>query len=919
MDKPTIFISYSHKDEKWKDLLLPHLKMLQQEGHIMKIWDDREIAYGDNWYDRIEEVMKDADVAVCLISADYLASDFCVKEEIPYLLERRKSEGMLMVPVLLRPCAWEAISWLRQLQIIPRDDKPVSTDYSETYEVVFTDLARSILEYLKTSNAKPFTPRPPLWSPPEKCDIHRMPVTGAELFGRQKELELLDEAWESDEINVVSLVAWGGVGKSTLVNKWLEKLDADNYYGAQRIYAWSFYSRGTGERVTSADLFIAEALAWFGDPDPTVGSPWDKGERLAKLIQQERTLLVLDGMEPLQSYLDYERGKINDPALAVLVSDLARSNPGLCIITTREEVADLSQFPETIHQKDLEQISAEAGRALLRVGGVNGTDAELEGIIRDFGHHALALNLLAAYLHEIPGHHVSNTSEIPDLDIPEKEGRHPRRVMAAFEKRFGKGPEVELLRMLGLFDRPAEGKTIAALRAAPAIPELTKHIQELSDADWLRLLNKLRRSRLIAAESQHNRDTLDAHPLVREHFGQQLRQEHTHAWREGNSRLYEHLKATAKQYPETIEEMMPLYAAVGHGCQAGLYQEAMDEVHWRRIRRGQEDFSLRKLGSFGADLAAMYGFFDQSWRQPMSGLTEASQALVLSDAGFCFGALGRLAEAAQLIQVSLESYIVQENWKAAAITSGTLSELYLTMGDLAKALDCARQCVELADRSGDAFQRMGNRTTLADALHQAGQMEDADTAFREAEALQKDPLLYSLQGFRYCNLLLSQGKNREVQNRAGQTLELAKQQLGLLSIALDHLSLGRAHLLQSRQEGTGDFSQATTNLNQAVDGLRHAGQQDYLPRGLLARAGLYREQRNFDRAQRDLEEAMTIATRGNMGLHQADCLLEYARLYLALDEEEKAREQLDTAEEMIERMGYHRRDREVEELEGQLG
>ena len=75
---------------------------------------------------------------------------------------------------------------------------------------------------------------------------------------------------------------------------------------------------------------------------------------------------------------------------------------------------------------------------------------------------------------------------------------------------------------------------------------------------------------------------------------------------------------------------------------------------------------------------------------------------------------------------------------------------------------------------------MVNRTTLADALHQAGQLAEAEAAFREAEEMQKAsqkefPLLYSLQGFRYCDLLLSQGKVAEVQSRAGQTLEWAKQ------------------------------------------------------------------------------------------------------------------------------------------------
>jgi tetratricopeptide (TPR) repeat protein len=273
------------------------------------------------------------------------------------------------------------------------------------------------------------------------------------------------------------------------------------------------------------------------------------------------------------------------------------------------------------------------------------------------------------------------------------------------------------------------------------------------------------------------------------------------------------------------------------------------------------------------------------------------------------------------MQASLEADIAREDWKNAAMDAGNLSELYLTSGDLAQALATARQGVDLADRSGDAFQRMGKRTQLANALHQAGHLREAETLFREAEGMQKErqpefPLLYTAQGFYYCDLLLSQGKHREVQNRAGQTLDWAKQAGGsLLAIALEHLSLGRAHLMQARQEGMDDFTQAMVHVNRAMDGLRQAGYQEDLSRGLLARAELRRVTGSLDQARADLEEALSIATRGGMRLFEADCHLEYARLHLACGEREKARQSLAQAKDMIQDMGYHRRDGEVAELE----
>ena len=931
MPGPSVFISYSHKDEEWKNRLRPHLGMLEKAGRLT-IWDDRSIDGGATWYPEIKQAMENAAVAVCLISADYLNSDFCLKEEIPYLLQRRESEGMLLLPVLIHSCLWDILDWLKAIQMLPRDGKTVAEDFKDSWNTPFAEVARRVNSFLEAPTREAIAPpRTPRWSPPEKVDVDRLPVTGAELFGRKDELKILDEAWETRKINVISFVAWGGVGKSTLVNKWREGLAADNYRGAKRVFAWSFYSQGTGERVTSADIFIAEALKWFGDPDManSNASPWDKGGRLAELVGSEKTLLLLDGMEPLQSSLDFERGKIKDPALAVLVTELAKENPGLCVITTRESVYDLADFSETAREIDLEQISAEAGRALLRVGGVQGTDAELEGAARDFGLHALALNLLAAYIHEIPGHHVSNAAEIPDIDVPLKEGKHPRRVMSAFAKRFGEdSAEVETLRILGLFSSPAEKAEIAAVRAALPIPDLTEHVQNLSESEWLELVTKLRDLKLLAPKSSHRPDSLDAHPLVREHFGAQLKGEYPAAWHEGNNRLYEYYKASAREYPDTLQEMAPLFAAVMHGCQAGRHQEALEEVYWKRIQRRNKQFVNKKLGAFGSELATLSGLFDPPWRKPVDGLREKYKGFILGYAGYDLRALGRLAEAAQPMQASLDSAIEQKDWKNAAIRASNLSELTLTIGHVKQALAHAEQSVQLADKSDDEMWRMVTRTKVGDVQHQAGHFEEAQSAFSEAEAIQEEQRLWSstklvsVWGFNFCDLLLSKKQWQEVQDRANRSLKICEEVGGdILSEALDNLSLGRAHLLHAQQTSEvppSEVSQALTYLNRAVDGLRQAGQQFMLPLGLLARAAYYRVTGNLDKAKKDLDEAFTIASRGGMGLYLADCHLEYARLSKAKNEKQKAREHLKIAKEMIEKMGYHRRDKEVEEIEMSL-
>jgi tetratricopeptide (TPR) repeat protein len=917
---PTVFISYSHKDEDWKDRLVTHLGVLHEQG-IIDLWDDRRIEGGQDWQPEIEAAMARASVAVLLVTPNLLTSMFILSQEVPRLLQRRHQEGVRVLPVIAKPCAWQHVPWLARMELRPKDARPLSGGTEHQIDTDLAAVANEIAAIIQRAGPPTQGKFAPL--SPDKVSLAKLPSTSPDLFGREAELAALDAAWDDEHTHVLTLVAWGGVGKTALVNKWLTNMERDNYRGAQRVFGWSFYSQGAAEgRQVSADPFIAAALAWFGDADPTAGSPWDKGQRLADLVKAQRTLLILDGLEPLQNPPPVETGHIEDPALRCLLRELARQNPGLLVITTRLAVDDLKDsLGSSVQQMDLEDLSPEAGAAYLGHLGVKGSHDELKRAADEFGGHALALTLLGTYLATVYHGDVRQRDKIERVTDEKGQGPHARRMLAAYERWFKGKPELDILRLMGLFDRPAEAGAMQVLRQEPAIAGLTDHVVGLPDADWQYAVQDLRDVRLLAAADPHDPGTLDCHPLLREYFGEQVRTGQPEAWREAHSRLYEYYKSSAKQYPDTLGEMAPLFAAVAHGCQAGRHQEAEWDVYWQRISRREDFFSTQKLGAFGADLAALSGFFDPPWRTPVAGLREASQAFVLNEAALCLRALGRLVEAAQPMQAGLEMRLAQKDWKNAAIGASNLSELWLTLGDIARALEYAQQSVDLADRSGDAFERMSDETTLADAQHQAGQVAEAAALFRQAEEMQKErqpqsPLLYSLWGFRYNDLLLSQGEWRQVLERAEKALEIVQQgSRNLLDIALDHLALGRAHGQQAQAEGTGDYAQAASHLERAVQGLRQAGQQQELPRGLLARAELQRVRGEWDAARHDLEEALEIATRGGMRLHQADCHLEYARLHLACGEEGAARASLAQARKLVQETGYHRRDAELAQLE----
>ena len=466
-----------------------------------------------------------------------------------------------------------------------------------------------------------------------------------------------------------------------------------------------------------------------------------------------------------------------------------------------------------------------------------------------------------------------------------------------------------------MFDRPARRELVDVLRRAPVIPGLNDELVQLSENEWRWALARLRQARLI---ENPKGPAIDAHPLVREHFGARLRTERPVAWRAGHGRLYEHLRDSSKRLPDTLTDMTPLFQAMHHGCLCGRHQEALRQVYWARIQREEQSYNTTTLGAIGAELAALAGLFDPPWDNPVATLTEADQGWILNEAAYDLRALGRLREAVAPMRAALERMIEQKHWSNAAGSASNLSELLMSLGDVDEAETIGEASVDYADRSEDAFLRMGNRTTWADALHQAGKIARANALFEVAEALQAErqpayPRLYSLQGYRYCDLLLAQGYAAEVRERATQTLKwVTRGGGGLLTIALDHLSLGRAAL------ALGEHREASAQLDQAVNGLRRAGTIHNLPWGLLARAALFWETGNSSATRRDLDEVMRIARRSEMRLFECDAHLEYARLALAEGEREKARGHVAEARRLVEETGYGRRRPEVEEVEQAL-
>ena len=135
-----VFFSYAHEDEVLRDELAKHLKLLERQG-VITAWYDREITAGTEWEGQIDAHLESAKVILLLVSADFLASDYCYDVELKRAMERHEAKEARVIPVILREVDWKGASF-GQLQALPKNAEPV-TNWSNP-DQAFADIARGI-------------------------------------------------------------------------------------------------------------------------------------------------------------------------------------------------------------------------------------------------------------------------------------------------------------------------------------------------------------------------------------------------------------------------------------------------------------------------------------------------------------------------------------------------------------------------------------------------------------------------------------------------------------------------------------------------------------------------------------------------------------------------------------------------------
>ena len=945
-----VFVSYKREDDAAREVLVA---ALEKEGYEV-FWDAKLRI--DFWRPELREEIQNSKLVIVLWSAKAAASEE-VKVEAGGALQLKK---LMSAPI-------EAAS------VIPKPYRDTNLhafhDWADTAKRA-PQLAK-ILATVRRVIGRSGPPEDVVVKQTIPVELGELPAAPPRLIGRDNEMKMLREAWRGGTVNAVVLHALGGAGKSALLRAFVNERLAEGGDGAARIYGWSAYSMGSSEqRRVDADAFITRALADFGYDGPALKDPTARGRALSRLIQKERVLLLLDGLEPLQDPPGVNKGRFRDKGLAALIKALGNMNPGLLVLTSRQEVPELEGTGPLVVHHALDKLSAAAGGDLLVSLGVTGRQRDLEASVRELDGHALSVTLLGTFLAEVCGGDIKRRDRFRFGDIilsPEEQlsvdatlipAKRAAKVMAGYLDQFDKlaksaaglgGPERALLHLLGLVDRPADGPAIDML-LAERIPGLTDGLfVEPVEKRWLLGIGKrielrdvtpveraarlreaksrLRKLRLLAKEEPSDKHGLDAHPMVRAYFAKRLEQSAPQAAQAAHERLFRHYAMAAPDLPNTLEEMQPLFHAIGHGVRAGLAQEAF-EILQRRIRRRNSFYIANTLGAFGAELAAAAELFERAWAVPRRALAPEARSQLLNLAARDLTALGRFRESVEPSQAQLAFHVDNEDWRLAASAAGNFGSTLLSLGEVERAIPMAEQAVVLADRSNDFNQRWLRRAELARAFAAQDRLDEALQRFKESEKIRSgSALLMSYAGYHYGDLLLARGEPEAARDRGRNQLAHPPDGLEVGTTGAHVLGLG--WLLMGRaQDALGQIGDAAASLDAAVEALRKAGQEQLVPQALLARAA-YRRKRVaagetalLAELRDDLAEVEDIAD-PEMRLYLTDLALERARLALDVPAsvrgpEDEAAHQTKIAADLIAATGYHRRDGELRELQARL-
>lgn len=779
-----------------------------------------------------------------------------------------------------------------------------------------------------------------------------LPATGSVFVGREKQLQELDSALESANTHVVTVAELPGCGKSALINQWLSRLEPE-FGGAEKVFGWSF----AGVESRSAAMFLEHALDFFGGADPLSGKPEMAAVRLADLIRQRRSILVLDALEAVQ---DNGTHAITADVVRILVRELAQQLDGLLVLTTRFECPDIAHLRLHSRTLRLPRLSLAEGQQLLDELGIRSPPDLTRTFVERCDGHGLCLRVFAGFARCLGG----DMSRALGFRLDEAD-RYQRGELSALVQAYDGclAPlDRALLRVISTYsDGLLPGEALSKLMQEPEVVELCDGLAGCDTASIRVSLSALEDFGLVNHRTSRAGGVplVNLHPLVRDHYAVRPLPETS---RMGGYRclrdFYRHLADGAG---DDVAGLDYAYAAVSSGIAAGLNDEAIEDFG-ARLNRGREGRTWDAFGMFDQNIEVLRPLFARAWDEPVPGISEEHRAYLLYEVGFYLSSQGRLAECIAPLQASIAGNEGLGNhlWVTFALLD--LAFVCLETGEIDRARAFVRQSSEAAKRLDNPFWTQACRCIEGYVALQSGDDVLADACFRETthagRGLAEDPFNVGIGVYLVCDYWLGREveqpglfpkplRARRQNSPAWQEIhfwfkrleQAAEQGNSLLARGLQLLARVRLQSLlllgakPSRDLGLEPVSvpQVRTGFDQAIETLEKSRLHHFLVPGYLTAAALERclaqrggrgaidwggttPQQLLDESLVHAHTAYQRAVSFGARLYEVDARLELARILTVRGEVSQVDEHVREARRMIEMFSYGRRRRELAHL-----
>jgi tetratricopeptide (TPR) repeat protein len=567
-------------------------------------------------------------------------------------------------------------------------------------------------------------------APRDLLIVHPLPKAKT-FIGRERELETLDRFWEAGR-GVLSLVGFGGAGKTAILDRFLDRLESQGGYDG--ILVWSFYDD------PDTNAFLRTAVSYFkgGEQTQANGAGWFYLLSEA-LSSGGRYLIVLDGLERVQrpqTDASGIYGALEDPLLRGLLVRLASgTGSSKALITSRFPISDLDKFAgKGYGVLDINLLEEPAALGVLRSHGAKGTDEDLRGVLEMFGRHALTVDLLGSAIRSFHGGSPQSLPRVSLEGVDEGDRLSVRlaSVLRMYEEGLSES-ELDLVSRLCVFRFGVDMETLSDIFLEGDAGAVSGTLAALNQSQLQDLLKVLEDCHLIYREGK---DRFTIHPAVRDYFYGTFRDS-----ARIHGALTRHLMTLSGRpgvgLPTDKDALDLLEELIFHAVKAGNVEEAAEIYNYRlggndhlNVRLGEYARTHRILKAFPEcpDPGAMYHCLRAFGRFEEALLWRPKNTYILTIGGDLQSLRQGSSPNAKKVAAFLQGQDASIPERAPDNPLPP-SFLHLIKNDLDRAWEACRRELEVSMHQDDLVR---NQLVMAEVLRRRGQLKQSEELLTEA-------------------------------------------------------------------------------------------------------------------------------------------------------------------------------------------